>query len=258
MAVGAVTKTTQTGASLPATAAVGGWGVVTGAWREVATRLRDGLADGTLCGDGRLPTQAALATLLRASRHAVRRALEALEEDGLIVGRQGRGAELAPSRLLYRIGPSTRFGESAAQAGRAWQNRVLAVRLRKRPAEIARLLNIRPGAPMVTITQLRMVDGAPACLGVHYFDPRRLPGVADALRRGDGVTAALRACGCPFYARESTRVEARRATAFEALTLEAPRSLPVLYTLGRNVDAAGSPVEITETVFRADCVSLVI
>ena len=54
-------------------------------------RIREMIVAGEVSGDGRLPTERELSEGLKVSRRSVRRALEALEAEGLIWRRQGKG-----------------------------------------------------------------------------------------------------------------------------------------------------------------------
>lgn len=56
--------------------------------------LRDGLRDGTLGPGAKLPAERVLVERLSAPRSAIRRALEALEREGLVVREVGRGTFL--------------------------------------------------------------------------------------------------------------------------------------------------------------------
>jgi DNA-binding FadR family transcriptional regulator len=62
--------------------------------------LDDGTADGSLVPGSKLPTERELVERLSAPRSAVRRALEVLEEEGLVVRHVGRGTFL--SELAHR------------------------------------------------------------------------------------------------------------------------------------------------------------
>lgn len=60
----------------------------------VRTLVTEGLQDGTLTPGAKLPTERALVDRLGAPRSAVRRALETLEQEGLVVRHVGRGTFL--------------------------------------------------------------------------------------------------------------------------------------------------------------------
>ncbi len=60
-------------------------------YEHTLSAIRQLLDDGPLAGDGRLPTERELSEKLSVGRRTLRRALGALEQQGLIVRRQGRG-----------------------------------------------------------------------------------------------------------------------------------------------------------------------
>ncbi|MEU1185370.1 FCD domain-containing protein [Streptomyces sp. NPDC005820] len=66
---------------------------------SLRTFVRDGLRSGTLGPGARLPTERTLVERFAAPRSAVRRALDALEEEGLVVRHVGRGTFLTEAAL---------------------------------------------------------------------------------------------------------------------------------------------------------------
>jgi DNA-binding FadR family transcriptional regulator len=75
--------------------------------------LDDGAAEGTLGPGAKLPTERDLVERLAAPRSAIRRALEALERDGLVIRHVGRGTFLTEAALRPVDGapPDTSPGE---------------------------------------------------------------------------------------------------------------------------------------------------
>jgi DNA-binding FadR family transcriptional regulator len=67
---------------------------VTTVERSLRALLREGVENGTLGPGAKLPAERALVERLSASRGAVRRALEILEEEGLVLRQVGRGTFL--------------------------------------------------------------------------------------------------------------------------------------------------------------------
>lgn len=63
--------------------------------RALRSLVADGVTHGTLGPGARLPTERELVEQLAAPRSAVRRALDALEQDGIVVRQVGRGTFLA-------------------------------------------------------------------------------------------------------------------------------------------------------------------
>lgn len=68
---------------------------------QALTQIRRIIDSGTIGPDGRLPTERELSETLNLGRHAVRRALEALEAEGLVWRQQGKGTFVGqPPQIL--------------------------------------------------------------------------------------------------------------------------------------------------------------
>lgn len=212
-------------------------------WRQIAGQLRAELARGEWTPGSRLPTEAQLSARFAVNRHTVRRALDELARDGLIRVEQGRGAFAAEDLLDYAVEPRTRFSAWIRRNNKEPSSRMLD--LTECPADpaTAAALGLAPGRPVVTTERLGYADDRPVVLGRHFFDPARLPGIAEGLRSAPSITEALRSAGITDYVRQSTRVSARLPTAQEAALLQTARSRPLLVCANLNVDPEDRPIE---------------
>src|SRR3954462_1711093 len=78
-------------------------------WRQIAGSLETEIAGGGLSPGARLPTEAGLTAPYGVNSHTVRRAMQELENRGLVRIEQGRGSFVAEDVLDYPVGPRTRF-----------------------------------------------------------------------------------------------------------------------------------------------------
>lgn len=227
-------------------------------WRQIAGSLEGEISAGGLAPGARLPTEAELTARFAVNRHTVRRAMEELESRGLVRVEQGRGSFVAEDVLDYPVGPRTRFSETIRRQNREPQGRIL--RIEEMPAEsnIAELLKLRRGRPVVLAERLGLVDGRPVVLGTHWFAAERFPGIADRLAEDSSITRALARCGVADYRRQVTRITARMPTPEEAGLLQQARSRPVLVTEAVNVDPAGAPVEASFARYAAGRMQIVV
>lgn len=110
-------------------------------------RIRDMIRRGDMAEDGRLPTERELCVRFDVSRRAIRRALDALEAEGLIWRRQGKGtyAGVPPDstvQLVAEIAPDT-DPDSVMEARLALEPELAALCARRSTAEdVSRLRNI--------------------------------------------------------------------------------------------------------------------
>ncbi len=212
-------------------------------WRQIASTLQQGIANGTHPAGGRLPTEAELSQTFGVNRHTVRRALEELSRGGLVRVEQGRGTFVTEDVLEYTVEPRTRFSEWIRRHNKEPSGQVLQLREIAADSQVASSLGIRTGGRVVLLERLGLADERPVSLSRHYFPSARLRGLMDALRATPRITEALQAVGVADYLRQMTRVSARLPTPTEADLLRMPRTRPVLITENINVDRAGTVVE---------------
>ena len=227
------------------------------AWRLITEELRVEIDDGRLRTGDRLPTENILAERFGVNRHTARQAIASLAEDGLVESRRGSGTFVIGEAVrLHRIGLRTRLTSSFGEQGEtSATGRVLHSAIEDAPADIARRLKIDGGCA-VRVETTRSAGGQQISVSTHWFDFKRLPDIATALRRTGSVTAALRASGINDYVRASTVVGARHATATESeLLLLGPGGI-VLVTEALDTLPDGTPLQYLVTRFAAQRVRL--
>jgi GntR family transcriptional regulator len=150
---------------------------------QAAADLRSAIRRGVFGADGTLPSEATLTSQLGVSRPTVRQAISILEQEGLVVRRQGLGtfvqstvAELP--NLLNNNAGITDMIESAGY--RAGTKKVL-VRPSVAGAAVAGHLSVEPGAEILVVERTRTADDRPVAFTRDFIRH-------DLLRR-HGITA---------------------------------------------------------------------
>lgn len=226
-------------------------------WRQIAGALASDISAGRPGPGSRLPSEGALAARFGVNRHTIRRALESLQQDGLLRIEHGRGSFVAEDVLEYQVGSRTRFSEVIRAHNREPSGEILDLRVLAADAGCAAALGIPRGTQVIRLVRLGRADQRPVSLSQHHFPDARIPGLAEALRISGGVSAALRACGVLDYRRRVTRVTARMPTAREAVLLATTRGRPVLETESVNVDGFGAAIEFGITAYPTPRVQIV-
>jgi GntR family transcriptional regulator, phosphonate transport system regulatory protein len=227
-------------------------------WKQIAEALAGEIASNVLRPSERLPTEIDLATRFGVNRHTVRRAVQTLEDRGLVRVQQGRGTFVTADTLYdYRLGDRVRFTDLVARQARRGQGELLAATVEPAGAAEAAALELREGAPLVVLEILSRVDGLPVTLGRHSFSGVRFPTLADVYVEEGSITRALRRLGVPDYTRRRTTVTARAATPEERERLEMPRTVPLIVAESLNVDPDGRPLEHGVARFAANRVQIV-
>lgn len=110
-----------------------------------------------------IPSEVELAVRYKVSQGTVRKAIDELSADNLVVRRQGKGTFVAThheARVQFR------FLKLMPDAGDAHQpeNQIVEVKRLRGPAEVARVLDIKSGDSVVCIKRVQVFDGVPTIL----------------------------------------------------------------------------------------------
>ena len=228
-------------------------------WRRAADAIRLDIAAGHFGGDGRLPTEQQLAARFGINRHTVRRALAALEQDGLVRSRQGAGRFATDSRRLsYPIGAHTRFSQNLAGQARETHGKLLNEGEEAAPAHVAAALRSPDGVRVLRLETLHLADGRPVSRATSWFPLPRFCELAGWFAALGSMTAALARCGVGDYRRGETRIRARQADAAESRDLQLSPGAVLLVASYVGLDEAGGPFQFTETSFAAERIELVV
>ncbi|MEH6647214.1 phosphonate metabolism transcriptional regulator PhnF [Sulfitobacter sp.] len=225
-------------------------------WKAIASSIRHDIAEGIYGAGDKLPTEASLAQRFGVNRHTVRHALAELAEENLIHARRGAGVFVTTTPTDYPIGRRVRFHQNLRAAGRSPAKKVLMLETRTASTAEADALRLTVGAQVHVYEGLSLAEGRPIALFRSAFPATRCPDILEHLGENPSVTSALAKCGVHDYIRASTRVNAKLATATQALHLQIAEHAPILRTIGINVDFDGTPIEVGRTWFAGDKVTL--
>lgn len=226
-------------------------------WRFIYNALTEEIESGAFQPGSKLPSESELSQRFAVNRHTVRRALSTMAEEGLIRVEQGRGSFVEEHILDYLIGARTRFSEIVGNQARSLVGRVLSSEVIQAGPDLARYLDIKEGAACYRVDTLRQADDRPITFASHHFPYARFPELPDKLKGELSISQALASFGCADYRRRTTRVIARLPDANEAVSLQQPRSRPILVTESVNVDTEGKPVEFGIARFASDRVQII-
>ena len=138
-------------------------------YQEIADSLRAAITDGLYREDGILPSESELSAVHGASRVTIRKALEALRDEGLVDSRQGFGWFVGADPLRQSLDSLETIEQQLADAGRTSERGVLKFRFRRAPDDIATLL----GEEVLEVVLLNLADEQPFAL-VTVWCPARL------------------------------------------------------------------------------------
>jgi DNA-binding GntR family transcriptional regulator len=214
---------------------------------QLARALEGAINGGELPAGSRLDGELLLAHRYGLSRPTVRRAVQELVDQGLLVRKRGVGTQVV-QRHVRRSVELTSLYEDLTWAGESPTTTVLSLERVPAPAEVAAELDVREGAEIVVVQRLRLSRGEPLALLTNHLPGRFAPSFEELSARG--LYEYLRMQGVHLRVAHQ-RIGARPARAEEARLLEEPPRAALLTMRRTAFDDVGVPVEFGLHVYRA-------
>lgn len=207
------------------------------------------LSSGEIAADEPLPTEKQLAERYKVSIGTLRRAMDELVAEHVVVRQQGRGTFLAPpspERLLNRFWPVFRR-DGEREIPIVQTIRFEEVRL---DGETARALEARAGSAAYRIVNLLLIDGAPVLLDEVYLARALFPGLDEArfVARENTMYGFYQEAFGISVIRVVDRLHAVAADAEAARAFRVPAGSPLLEMVRIAYTFADRPVERRRTL----------
>jgi GntR family transcriptional regulator len=135
-------------------------------YQQIKTLILRGLQAGEWKPGDLIPSELELAARFRVSQGTVRKAVDELATDNLLVRRQGKGTFVAThteQHIQYRFLRLLPDAGSAAAQGAA-ERRIIECKRLRAPAEVARQLDLRTGDALLQVRRVLAFSGTPAIL----------------------------------------------------------------------------------------------
>lgn len=231
---------------------------------QIVDELRDAISSGTLAPGDRLPSEADLVEQHGLNRTTVRRALDELRREGLIVSSQGRGYFVPThERLVWDtsqperntavdVSPSDAWSRQMRQQGHAPSERIEVVT--EHPSDlIAERLRLDAQDLVLVRRRTRALGGVPEAVADSHY-PHGIVAGTPVAEPGDvlpGVYAVMERLG-HGWTRHHNEVRARAASIDEAHRLRLVPGQIVVEHVRTSYTPGGTPVRCTVFVARGD------
>ena len=222
-------------------------------YQQIKGLLTRSLSSGEWKAGEALPSEPDLAQRFKVSQGTVRKALDALTADGVLVRRQGKGtfvATHAEAQVQYR------FLRLMPDAGprEAMQRRFLELKRLRAGADVARALDLKAGDGVLLLRRLLLSGATPVVLDDIWLPARLFKGL---------TTERLLAYRGPMYGmfeaefgvqmiRAEEQIRAVAAGEPDAAVLGVAPGAPLLQVERRSFTYADRPVELRRGLYRTD------
>ena len=233
---------------------IGDWNEGSGAplYRRLQGALRDAIADRRLKPHEALPPERDLADDLAVSRVTIRKAIDGLVEEGLLLRRQGAGTFVA-GRVEKQFAKLSSFSEDMAARGRRSHSRWLSRHEGAVTPDEALTLGLSPGTGVFRFERIRYADDLAMALERSTVPAFGLPSAAAV---EGSLYAALEATGM----RPARALQRLRAVLFDegqAELLGVEAGSPGLFIERRGFLEDGRVIEMTQSWYRGDAYDFV-
>lgn len=203
-----------------------------------------------------IPSEMELAARFKVSQGTVRKAIDELAAENLVMRRQGKGTFVAThtaQQVQYRFLKLHPDVGDLQGEGRA-QRTILECKRLRAPAEIARLLALRSGDTVVQVRRVLALSGIPTILEDIWLPGQAFKGLtAEQMAHYKGPTYAM--FETEFGVRMVRAEEKLRAVlpdATQAQLLDVPTTTPLLSVERLSYTYNDIPMELRRGIYRTD------
>lgn len=203
-----------------------------------------------------IPSEQELAGRFKVSQGTVRKAIDELAADNLLVRRQGKGtfvATHAEQHVQYRFlrlqpDQGTRASEGPAE------RQILECRRLRAPADIAQALGLRSGEPVLEVRRVLSFHGEPTILEDLWLPAAPFKGLnLETLASHQGAMYALFETQFGVrMVRADEKIKAVAADTFAATTLGVTEGFPLLSVERIAYTYNDTPMELRRGLYRTD------
>jgi len=219
---------------------------------QISESLLARIESGELVAGDRLPPERDLSEALGVNRLTLRRALRALESQGLITRRPGLGTHVATPKIERQAARLVSFTRGMQQRGFLPGTRLLSVEHVPAHAALAAVLQIGTGAPLCVIHRLRTLNHEPALLEQYTLPEERFADLEGHDLEGRSIYAILQEDFGVFIRRARQSLEPVSAGEDEAAVLGVTPGAPLMLEQRLSFDDHDRPVEHGRDLYRGD------
>lgn len=117
----------------------------------------------------KIPTEKELCKIYNVSKITVRRAVEELVADGLLLKRQGKGTYVLEPKITKEFLSLTGFSEDVKKKGMKPDSVILEFEMVNPPTEVIKKLSLSPGEKVIKLKRIRRGDQKPMILETAYI-----------------------------------------------------------------------------------------
>lgn len=235
---------------------------------RIADDIRAKIETGAYPPGTQLPTYDDLAADYLCSLAVVRKAVDLLRQQGLVITQHGKGSYVRErptarrhgldrySRSRWRNGQAVLIAE-AAQQGHVADQLIRFLGEVPAPDSVAERFDIPSGTPVFVRRRTTLINDRPNQLADSYYPlslVKRVPTITAENTGPGGGFARIEEAGI-ILARIREELSTRMPTTPEAVTLKLPAGTPVVELIRTTYDDSGAPLEVMLSTIAGDMIT---
>lgn len=224
-------------------------------YRQLANIIRESIESGEFRQDMQIPTESILSQQYVVSRITVRKALEELTDEGLLIRRQGKGTFVNTDESVQTNYPFMPFNEAVRQAGKNPGTKLVSYSLESSNRKVAKFLGLEAGSEIIQLKRLRFADSVPISMETDFFPPdfdflasESLVGSSSEILRSHNIL--------PLHGINTISI--CYANEEEANLLDVEQDAPLLYVYSEIRDQNQKPIQVSKQIIRSEYYKLII
>ena len=219
-------------------------------YQQIKTLMTRSLQLGEWRPGAAIPSETELAARFKVSQGTVRKAIDELAAENLLVRRQGKGtfvATHAEERVQFRF---LRLMPDAGEPG-SMERRFIDCQRQRAPADLARALHLKPSDALILVRRLLSFRGTPAVLDDIWLPAQLFKGLtAEKLSNYRGPMYGLFESEFGVHmVRAEEKIRAVAADAASAALLGLPVGAPLLSVERLSMTYGDRPVELRRGLY---------
>ncbi|MEL4013788.1 GntR family transcriptional regulator [Dryocola clanedunensis] len=213
-------------------------------YQQVVEWIRENIYSGDLAEDDRIPSEFQIMDMLDVSRGTVKKAVNQLVREGLLVQVQGKGTFVKKENLAYPLGEGLlSFAEALQSQKINFSTSVITSRIEPANRLVAEKLGIKPGQDILFLERLRSIGDEKVMLIENRINIELCPGITEVDFTKENLFPTIERLSNNKIQYSESRYAARLIGNDRGHYLDISEDAPVLHLEQLVFFKRGSPVE---------------
>lgn len=208
---------------------------------QLKDQLLENITNGIYAKGEKIPTENELAQKFSVSRITVRKALKELEQEGLLVRRQGKGTFVTDHSLRRDISHNSSFSQICRSTGLVPGARTIKSVIEDATASDVRELGIAPDSKVIVLERIRYADNTPVAIEFSRFPEQFSFLIEEDLNNASLIELLSNKYDIHFTGTSTKTLKLVYATYEQAKYLSLPKGYPLISIACVSYDSNGTP-----------------